>query len=602
MAIVGLVVLCGGAGVWSTWQQSAALRDQQEASELLRNHMNADMMHDAIRADVLAALQARDPKSGLVIADVRKDLTEHAKSLKVNVDTDVAFKSSPEVSAATSKLVQGVDSYVREAEQISELAANNPNAADAELKDFVREFHVLEGTMESASDAISAYSLTVSGSAESLGRIAMAVLLLTLAAAVGGALFLARQVRSHLVKPLLDLVSSVGKLAAGDRSTTVGLTDRRDELGALAGAIESFRGQLNAAEAAKDAQARLIVDSIGNGLSALAAGDLTVSVNAELAVPFDTLKTNFNAALAGLRELIGSVTDSAHSIRTGSSEIAQASEDLARRTESNAASLEQTSAAIAQIDGRLRASANAATQTVTRADGAMGTVSDGRELASGAMAAMNRVAESAKGIDSVIEGLDKIAFQTRVLAMNAAVEAGRAGEAGRGFAVVADLVGALAMRSEEEAKRAREQLTATSTDVVAAVGAVEKVDDALSRISSDVAQVHELLGQMATDNQAQSSAITQIAAAIGTMDHATQQNAAMVEETSAAARNLSGEVQALSEQAGRFRVDTAGGANLKDRAKASAYVSPVKPLPAAAITALTRPTHPPTADEGWNAF
>jgi methyl-accepting chemotaxis protein len=108
---------------------------------------------------------------------------------------------------------------------------------------------------------------------------------------------------------------------------------------------------------------------------------------------------------------------------------------------------------------------------------------------------MTRVAESAKGIDSVIEGLDKIAFQTRVLAMNAAVEAGRAGEAGRGFAVVADLVSALAMRAEEEAGRARDQLTATQTDITAAVQMVEKVDSALVNISGDVGEVHELLGR-----------------------------------------------------------------------------------------------------------
>ena len=133
---------------------------------------------------------------------------------------------------------------------------------------------------------------------------------------------------------------------------------------------------------------------------------------------------------------------------------------------------------------------------------------------------MGRVSDSAKGIDSVIEGLDKIAFQTRVLAMNAAVEAGRAGEAGRGFAVVADLVSALAMRAEEEAKRARDQLTVTQTDIVTAVEAVTKVDGALANISGDVTQVHELLATMAADNQAQSAAITQISVAIGTLTSA----------------------------------------------------------------------------------
>ncbi|MCC2981341.1 methyl-accepting chemotaxis protein [Sphingomonas sp. IC4-52] len=225
-------------------------------------------------------------------------------------------------------------------------------------------------------------------------------------------------------------------------------------------------------------------------------------------------------------------------------------------------------------------------------------------MADQAVQAMGRVSESAKGIDSVIEGLDKIAFQTRVLAMNAAVEAGRAGDAGRGFAVVADLVSALAMRAEEEAKRARDQLTVTQSDIVCAVEMVQKVDGALADISGDVGQVHELLATMAADNQAQSSAITQISAAVGTMDQSTQQNAAMVEETSAAARNLTSEVQALSEQAARFKVDDRARRSIhaqveamKPKPRSSAYVSPVKPLAPAAISALTRPQ-----DDDWNEF
>jgi methyl-accepting chemotaxis protein len=226
-----------------------------------------------------------------------------------------------------------------------------------------------------------------------------------------------------------------------------------------------------------------------------------------------------------------------------------ASDDLARRTEATAASLEETNASVLQMDARLRATAQAAGETVARADGAMSAVIAGRSVAEDAVAAMGRVSESAKGIDHVIEGLDKIAFQTLVLAMNAAVEAGRAGEAGRGFAVVADFVSALAMRAEEEAKRARDQLTVTQAEVTHAVEAVRQVDGALTGISENVSNVHELLDTIASENAEQSAAIGEITSAIAAMDQTAQQNAAMVEETSAAARNQMREITTLSEQA-----------------------------------------------------
>ncbi|MCW3796398.1 globin-coupled sensor protein [Sphingomonas sp. BN140010] len=295
------------------------------------------------------------------------------------------------------------------------------------------------------------------------------------------------------------------------------------------------------------------IQALGATLAKLSGGDLTENLSG-LPASFAMIETHYNNSVAKLRDLIGSVAVSAEQIRTGSAEIAQASEDLARRTESNAASLEQTAAAVSQMDGRLKATASAAQDTVQRADQTKVTVASGRSVADEAVQAMGRVSESAKGIDSVIEGLDKIAFQTRVLAMNAAVEAGRAGEAGRGFAVVADLVSALAMRAEEEAKRARDQLTVTQSDVVTAVQAVEKVDGALQNISGDVEQVHALLATIASDNQAQASAVTEINSAIASMDQATQQNAAMVEETSAASRNLLSEVSTLSDQISRFVV------------------------------------------------
>ncbi|KQU58067.1 chemotaxis protein [Sphingomonas sp. Leaf339] len=388
-------------------------------------------------------------------------------------------------------------------------------------------------------------------------------------------------------------------LAAGDFDTPIAFTNYQDCVGRMTKAMFTFRETAIKTQKQSTAQQQL-VSVLTLHLDQVRNCDLTSPITAEFPPEYAAVKTNFNEAIDALRDLIGAVSESATTIRTGSGEIAQASEDLARRTESNAASLEETAASVTQMDGRLRASAGAAARTVERADQAIATVGGGRAVADEAVQAMGRVSESAKGIDSVIEGLDKIAFQTRVLAMNAAVEAGRAGDAGRGFAVVADLVSALAMRAEEEAKRARDQLTVTQTDIVTAVEAVTKVDGALANISGDVAQVHELLATMAADNQAQSAAITQISAAIGTMDQSTQQNAAMVEETSAAARNLASEVGNLADQAGRFKVAHSGGRaaapRKPDYVTPGAYTSPIKPLPAAAIPAMVR------ADDDWKSF
>jgi methyl-accepting chemotaxis protein len=395
-----------------------------------------------------------------------------------------------------------------------------------------------------------------------------------------------RLIARTVSNPMAELAEATTVLAEGSDAQVPHQT-RGDELGDVAQAVEQFR--IAAVERADaDAQAaaaqQIVTSTLRDGLAALSQGDLTAEIRAEFPSDYAALKINFNNALASLSKLIAAVSESTVAIRTGSGEIAQASEDLARRTEANAASLEETAAAITQMDGRLRATAGSAGRTVERADGAIESVASGRSTASEAVEAMTRVSNSAKGIDDVIEGLDKIAFQTRVLAMNAAVEAGRAGEAGRGFAVVADLVSALAMRAEEEAGRARGQLTATQTDIGTAVEMVQKVDRALEAIAGDVGEVHGLLGTMATDNQAQSTAITEISAAIGAMDQSTQQNAAMVEETSAAARNLSSEVSMLSEQAavfkvgggsvGGFRPQVVGGRN---------FVSPAKLAPLRAV-------------------
>ncbi|MBB4840039.1 methyl-accepting chemotaxis protein [Sphingomonas kyeonggiensis] len=554
--LIGITALSGGTGLFIVAKENSAIAQQAAAAGLLQNHMEADMMHDAVRADVLAALVGGDDAARKQTLD---DLKDHLGTLSRTINEDAAFQGVDSIVAATSQLKTPMDAYAAAAQKIVDTAASDPLAARAQMPGFMDQFRALEKSMESASEAIEGHAKEVASSSAALGTVAMIVLFLTLLAGMAAAFLLAQAARRLLVRPLLDLADTMRALDSGDLSVKVPHAAREDELGGMAQAIDAFRDKLKAAEEAKEAQTKLIVETIGTSLDAMARGDLSVEIDAELTGPFAALKRSFNDAAHGLRSLIGTVVTGTENIRTGANEIASASEDLARRTERNAATLEETNAAVNAIDHRLKSIALSANETLSRADGAIAVVGTGRAVADEAVQAMTRVSESAKGIDSVIEGLDKIAFQTRVLAMNAAVEAGRAGEAGRGFAVVADLVSALAMRAEEEAGRARDQLTHTQAEVVTAVDAVMKVDGALADISGDVGQVHALIGTMAEDNNAQSHAISQVSEAIGDMDRGTQQNAAMVEETSAAARNLTQEVDSLADSAASFTIDAPHG-------------------------------------------
>jgi methyl-accepting chemotaxis protein len=404
--------------------------------------------------------------------------------------------------------------------------------------------------------------------------------------------------RRAICDPYVNTVVRMEALAAGDLDSTIAYTDYQDCVGRMTRAMFTFRDTQKQVLASQE-QAE-VVSWLSASLESLTKGDFTADIRAEFPPAYAELKTNFNAALASLRNLVGSVMDSTRTISTGSTEIAHASEDLARRTEANAASLEQTSAAVSQMRERLQTNAEAAERTVARADGAIQSVATGRTTTEEAVQAMTRVSDSAKGIDTVIEGLDKIAFQTRVLAMNAAVEAGRAGEAGRGFAVVADLVSALAMRAEEEAGRAREQLTTTQADIGTAVDMVRNVDSAFANISGDVGEVHVLLADMASANEAQATAIREISVAISAMDQSTQQNAAMVEETSAAARNLSREVEMLAGQASQFNV---GGTDTPRMTASAPARQPARKTPRPAAPApAPAPRLAVAGGDPWDTF
>jgi methyl-accepting chemotaxis protein len=381
----------------------------------------------------------------------------------------------------------------------------------------------------------------------------LALALTILALAIGAGIYLTRKVMA----PLEELIQTTTALAGG-QDCAVPHLGRTDELGAMAQAVDVFRrsAQARAAQDARmAAETAMIADGMGEVLRRMAAGDLRHSNAIEFPASYTGVNRDLNDAVETLRKMVCTVVETTNEINGASGSIAGATEELARRTESSAAAIEETSAAVNRMDQRLRSIADAARKTSEGSRQTLHAASEVRIRTDGAMEAMHRVARSTSGIDDVIEGLDKIAFQTRVLAMNAAVEAGRAGDAGRGFAVVADLVSTLAMRAEEEAKRARTQLSATQQEVTVAVEAVGLVDGALQTILTRCTEAAELTQGIADDNVAQATAIGEINSAVSQLDQIVQQNASMVEQTSAAAAGLARDVRTLAGHAAAFQYD-----------------------------------------------
>lgn len=296
------------------------------------------------------------------------------------------------------------------------------------------------------------------------------------------------------------------------------------------------------------------LDRMADALEALARGDLTVSVDAGEFSGNERLADAFNRATANLREIISETRASADSIRNGSGEIAQASDDLARRTEQQAASLEQSTASIVSLNETVQGTADSARQTDATVNRALNDAKEGGEVVRETQTAMTQIEASSREMSQIISVIDEIAFQTNLLALNAGVEAARAGEAGKGFAVVASEVRTLAQRSAEAAKSIKSLIGSSAEHVAKGVDLVKNTAEVLSRTIDAFTEVSQQVNSMTAATETQANSISEINTAISYLDQMTQQNAAMVEESSAAAASLANEANNMSSVVARFTV------------------------------------------------
>ncbi|MBS0473511.1 MAG: methyl-accepting chemotaxis protein [Proteobacteria bacterium] len=432
----------------------------------------------------------------------------------------------------------------------------NYAALNAEISDLIAAGQRMSKEQEAAATAVAARTRVLFVLTTLIG----AILVLGISAGIG----------LGTVRSIKSIAGATRALADGDTAIDVARLARRDELGAIVGSLSVFRATMMTArertEQAENASARAeaaarqaqgAVAAVGAGLAALAEGDLTHRIDADLAADFVKLKEDFNSAVSRLQGTMKNVLADMRGISHGASGISTAAGDLSRRTDHQAMTLRETAAALGQITATVRRTAENAEQANRAVGTAKVAAENGGTVVESAIRAMGQIEDSSKQITDIIGVIDQIASQTNLLALNASIEAARAGSAGKGFAVVANEVRELAKRSSTAAKQIGTLIRAAAESVDAGVKSVSETGTALQSIVEQVAQINALVGEMSSAAQEQSSGIEEVNAAVGQMDQVTQQNAAMVESSTNASHTLASEIDHLAKLIAFFKAEAA---------------------------------------------
>ncbi|MBO8135443.1 MULTISPECIES: methyl-accepting chemotaxis protein [Dickeya] len=329
----------------------------------------------------------------------------------------------------------------------------------------------------------------------------------------------------------------------------------------------------------------------------IAQGDLTASITVTRKDELGQLMTAMNAMNHKLREMIGTIREGVSNVASAASEIAAGNTDLSSRTEQQSAAVVETAASMEQLTSTVKQNADNAHHASQLAADASGNATKGGEIVTNVVSTMNEIAVSSRRISEITTVINGIAFQTNILALNAAVEAARAGEQGRGFAVVAGEVRSLAQRSAQAAKEIETLIGESVIRVNTGSSLVESAGKTMDEIIRSIAHVHDIMGEIASASDEQSRGINQISNAVAEMDATTQQNAALVEESSAAANSLEEQAQALEQAVSIFRLDNDDSHRFARTAHKPGAVSAKKPLMLASAGAGTR-----SGNDEWESF
>ncbi len=498
------------------------------------------------------------------------------------------------------------------------------NTAAAFIAPFQANYARMTSTLGSISDDVATLSSnSARDSTQHAGMVGNILL-----GFVAGTLLVVALVAGFIILAVRRTVNEISDatelLAAGRHDVDLARLARGDEFGAIVRSLNVFREnqiridalraeqetmkaqqevlqaeQQNLREVKQEEQ-RNVVNGLASGLAKLAGGDVVFRLQVPFATEYEQLRGDFNAAMERLQETMKAIASNTQGVRAGAEEIMQASDDLSRRTEQQAASLEQTAAALSEITETVHTTAKGAQAARAIAESAKLNAEQSGTLMQITVSAISDIEVSSKQIASIVGVIDDIAFQTNLLALNAGVEAARAGDAGRGFAVVATEVRALAQRSAEAAKEIKGLISTSNAQVGTGVKSVAETSTALARIVEQVAEMNRLVGEISHSAEEQATGLNEVNSAVGQMDQVTQQNAAMVEQATAASHAMAGEAAELARLVGLFQI---GEAQAHVAEKPASHRN--SPSPAPRARQPTRATAAPRAHasaEDWDEF
>lgn len=556
-AFVCVLVATIGLGVFANYSVHLVNLAAQELGQrnVPKTQQLAGLRYNStrFRAEQGAALLAPSPEaragSMARMAEARALVSGFVSRVVKSAENEAERTNAQKISDAWSAYTSSADRMLEISASQGAEAANTYYVTDMQA-----QFDTLRGLVTAGLDYHKAEAAVIAKHSHDTYEFANIGSYAVMGVAILFALVAGYVLSRSVSRPLIDLSGVMKALAHGKMETIVPFAGDKDEVGELASAMADFRDQLVTAQREKDEQCHLIVSSVGAGLEQLAAGNLTHRIDVALNGPFAKVKDDFNAAISHLEGTMTRITGHSHQITGSSSEISDAADHLSRRTEQQAASLEETAAAMEEITETVKRTAANSRDVNNSIAAASADAEEGGRVVEAAITAMDAISNSSGKITDIIGVIDEIAFQTNLLALNAGVEAARAGDAGRGFAVVASEVRALAQRSSEAAKQIKALINASSGHVQDGVHLVGESGRALVRIVEQVQHIAAVVREMTGATEHQSTGIEEVNAAVGQMDQMTQQNAAMYEQSTAAAKSLSQEIQALDAEISFFKI------------------------------------------------